>query len=187
MLEEFKDAVSRGDAEKLTALLASEPGLKEKLNDPLFAFDTPAVVAAAGRGHLRVIDVLLAAGADINARSRWWAGSFGVFDAGTRETAAYLMERGAVVDAHAAARLGMSDRLRELVDADPQLVHARGGDGQTPLHFASSVEIAGFLLDCGADIDARDIDHESTPAQYLVKSHSEVVRYLISRGARPTF
>ena len=54
--------------------------------------------------------------------------------------------------------------------ADPQLVHARGGDGQTPLHFASTVEIAEYLLDQGADIDARDVDHVSTPAQYMVKA-----------------
>jgi len=41
------------------------------------------------------------------------------------------------------------------------LVHARGGDGQTPLHFASTVEIAEFLLAHGAAIDARDVDHEA--------------------------
>ncbi len=59
--------------------------------------------------------------------------------------AAYAIERGAVVDVHAAARLGMMDRLRELISLDPSLVHARGGDGQTPLHFASSVEVAAYL------------------------------------------
>ena len=46
--------------------------------------------------------------------------------------------------------------------ADPALVHARGGDGQTPLHFASSVEIAAYLLDQGTDIDARDVDHDKS-------------------------
>jgi hypothetical protein len=88
------------------------------------------------------------------------------------------------VDVHAAARLGMMDKLAELVRGDPALVHARGGDGQTPLHFAPSVEIASFLLDHGADIDARDVDHESTPAQYMVRSRPEVARYLVGRGCR---
>ena len=48
-------------------------------------------------------------------------------------------------------------------------MHARGGDGQTPLHFASTVEVAEFLLENGAEIDARDVDHESTPAQYMLR------------------
>ena len=49
---------------------------------------------------------------NINARSEWWAGSFGVLDSAGPELAAYLIERGAIVDAHSAARLGMFDKLR---------------------------------------------------------------------------
>ena len=64
------------------------------------------------------------------------------------------------------------------------MVHARGGDGKTPLHCASTVQVADFLLDQGADIDARDIDHESTPAQYMVDDRQEVVRFLVARGCR---
>src|SRR5438552_13898189 len=124
-----------------------------------------------------MLDVLLGAGADINARSRWWAGGFGLLDYADPELAAYAMKRGAILDAHAAARLGMIDKLRELTTANPALVHARGGDGQTPLHFASTIEVAAYLLDHGADIDARDIDHESTPAQYMVRDRQPVLSY----------
>ncbi len=107
--------------------------------------------------------------------------------------AEFLIERGAVMDAHAASRLGRLPKLRELVAADPVLVHARGGDGQTPLHFASTVEIAEFLLANGAKVDARDVDHESTPAQYMLRvehkrhypqDRQDVARDLISRGCR---
>jgi hypothetical protein len=129
-----------------------------------------------------MIDVLLAAGADVNARSQWWAGGFGLLHTADPELAAYAIERGAVVDVHAAARLGRLDRLRELIEGDPRRVHARGGDGQTPLHFARTVEIAAYLLDHGADIDARDIDHESTPAQYMLGDRPDVARYLVQRG-----
>src|SRR5439155_6999355 len=101
-----------------------------------------------------MLDVLLAGGADINAKSRWWAGSFGLLDSASPDLAAYAIERGAQVTAHAAARLGLIDKLRELTSASPALVNARGGDGQTPLHFASTVEIAEYLLDHDADIDA---------------------------------
>ena len=98
-----------------------------------------------------------------------------------------------MLDAHSAARLGLIEELRELVAADAAVVRARGGDGQTPLHFASTTEIAEFLLANGADIDARDVDHESTPAQYMLRveqkrhyprDRQEVARYLVSRGCR---
>lgn len=96
--------------------------------------------------------------------------------------AAYLMERGARLDIHSAARLGKLDKVREFVEADPQAVHARGGDGKTALHFAATSEIAAYLLDHGADINVRDIDHESTAAQHLIQDRPDVVRYLIQRG-----
>jgi ankyrin repeat protein len=131
-----------------------------------------------------MLDVLLAAGADINAKSRWWAGGFGLLHSASPELAAYAIERGAIVDVHAAARLGLLDKLTELIAADPELVHARGGDGQTPLHFASTIEIARYLLDHGAAIDARDVDHESTPAQWMVRDRQDIVRYLITRGCK---
>ena len=72
---------------------------------------------------------------------------------------------------------------RELIESDPSLVHARGGDGKTPLHWASTVEIAQYLIDRGADIDAIDVDHQSTPAQYLVREAPDVARLLLARGA----
>ncbi len=131
-----------------------------------------------------MIDALLKAGADLNAKSRWWAGGFGVTHSASPELAAYAIERGADVDIHAAARLGLIDRVRELVERDPSLVHARGGDGQTPLHFAKTIEIASYLLDHGAEIDAKDVDHESTPAQYMLGDRPEVARYLVEQGCQ---
>jgi ankyrin repeat protein len=76
----------------------------------------------------------------------------------------------------------MMDVLERLVRDEPALVHARGGDGQTPLHVAQTIEVAAWLLDHGADIDARDVDHESTPAQYMIRDRQEVARYLVSRS-----
>jgi len=46
-------------------------------------------------------------------------------------------------------------------------LHA-GGPGQQPLHEAKTVAIAEFLLDRGAGVDVRCIDHQSTPAQYAL-------------------
>jgi ankyrin repeat protein len=167
------------DAPALRRLLENNPELKAKIDEPVAGFDSPVITQVRSRAML---DVLLDAGADINARSRWWAGGFGLLDLAPPELAVYAIERGAVLTPHAAARLGMIEKLKELVASDPQSIHARGGDGQTPLHFASTIEVAEYLLDRGADIDARDVDHESTPAQYMVRSRQEIARYLVGRG-----
>src|SRR5882724_5340125 len=177
------DTVRANDDAQVAQLLQRHSELKSKLNDPLpgFGFGGTALLAAVRGANRKMVDLLLAAGADINQRSHWWAGGFGVLD-DDRGLAPYLIERGAILDAHAAARLGMFDELKQLVSANPEVVRGRGGDGQTPLHFAATVEIAEYLLDHGADIDARDIDHESTPAQYMVRKRPEIARYLVSRG-----
>jgi ankyrin repeat protein len=174
-----RKALRDDDASAMQKLLNQFPELKAKINEPIEGFDSPAIIRVRSRAML---NVLLDAGADINAKSRFWAGGFDLLDCAEPELARYAIERGARLTVHSAARLGMLKRLRELVEADPELVHARGGDGQTPLHFASSVEIAEFLLDHGAEIDARDVDHESTAAQYMVNSRQPVCRFLIQRG-----
>jgi ankyrin repeat protein len=174
-------AFGADDAPAIRQLLDQYPALKARINDPLGPFDSPAIMNVRSR---EMLDVLLDAGADINARSRWWAGGFGLLDCASPEIAAYAIERGARITAHAAARLGMPGELAALIEADPALVNARGGDGQTPLHFASTVGIAEYLLEKGAGIDVRDIDHESTPAQYMVAKRPEIARYLVRRGCK---
>ena len=57
------------------------------------------------------------------------------------------------------------DILRELLDKDPTSVNAPGGDGERPLHFAATAEIAELLIARGADLEQRDVDHEGTPIQ----------------------
>lgn len=180
-VEEARRLFQADDAGGVRALLERHRDLRTLLNEPVGPFDSPAIVNVKSRAML---DVLLAAGADINARSRWWAGGFGLLDCAPPELAAYAIERGANVDVHAAARLGLINTLHDLIARDAGAVHARGGDGQTPLHVAQTVEVAEYLLDRGADIDARDVDHESTPAQYMVDSRHDVARFLISRGCR---
>jgi hypothetical protein len=176
-----KRAFKADDAAAFRRLLEDYPELKSKINEPGSDFNSPLITQVRSAAML---DVLLEAGADINARSHWWAGGFGLLDCADPELASYAIQRGAVLTVHAAARLGMLEKLRELIAADPQLVHARGGDGQTPLHFASTVEIAEYLLAQGANIDARDVDHESTPAQYMLRKRADIARYLVRRGCQ---
>ena len=180
-IEQLKSAFHRHDVPLFRQLLERYPEIKAKLDEPLGPFDSPAITHVRSR---EMLDVLLDAGADINAKSRWWAGGFGLLHSAKPDLATYAIQRGAKVDVHAAARLGLLDQLRQLLAADPALVHAPGGDGQTPLHFASTLEIADFLLNHGANIDARDVDHESTPAQYMIRDRQEIARHLVQRGCQ---
>lgn len=169
------------DPEEFRRLLKQFPLLKARIDEPLGDFGSPLINHVRSRAML---DAFLDAGADINCRSKWEPGSFGLLDSAPPDVAAHAIQRGAIVTVHAAARLGMMEKLKELIAVDPQLVHARGGDGQMPLHFASTVEVAGYLLDNGADIEARDQDHQSTAAQWMLRERSEIARYLVRRGCR---
>lgn len=180
-IELLTAAFHSNDARRVSELLSQFPAVKSEINDLIGPFNSPPILHVRDR---EMLDVLLAAGADINRKSSWWAGGFGLLHSASPELAAYAIQRGATVDIHAAARLGMIDRVRECLAADPGLVRARGGDGQLPLHFASTTEIADVLLDNGADVDARDIDHESTAAQYMIRDRQEIARHLIRRGAK---
>ena len=182
-LEAFRDAVERGDAGRVRQLLAAEH-VKKEVNEPLFAFGQRAAHIAATKGQ-PLLTLLLEAGADVNLKSDWANGPFTVLDRADEATARFLIARGATLTANVAARLGWLDELAALVAGDPSLVHARGGDGQQPLHEATTVEIADFLLDQGAGIDVPCIDHKSMPAQYALVERPEVCRRLLERGATP--
>ena len=185
-INELAAAVKGGDTAQAARVLAANPRLRTRLDEPMPGghFGATALLAAVNARDRAMVEMLLEQGASINARSHWWAGGFGVLDRDPDDLTEFLISRGATVNAYAAARLGRLDHLKELIAADPACVHSRGGDGQTPLHVASTVEIATCLLDAGADIDARDVDHESTAAQYLVRDRQDVVRYLVERGGR---
>jgi len=180
--ELFKGAVEAGDVDHVRQLLQSHPDLVSMVNEPIFGFKSPAVHVA--RTNLELLDLLLAHGADLNARTSWEKGSFGVLEQVNPDEAAPLIARGAKIDIWAAANLGMMAELVALIAGDPSLVHAKGGDGKRPLHFARTIQIARFLLEHGAEIDALDDDHDSTPAQHLIGDRPEVAGFLVAEGAR---
>ena len=188
-VDRFKRAVHTGDAAELRAVLGDSPEARAAINEPLFGFDSPALVAVAGDGNLELVETLLDFGADPNRKSSWWAGGFHPLHAASGPVVDRLIAAGSIPDACAAARLNRLDLLTKILDADPSRVHERGGDGQTPLHFARSREAVDLLLSRGADIDARDVDHRSTPAEWMTgeiggpDSRIDVARYLVECGA----
>jgi ankyrin repeat protein len=180
------DAFTRRDANAVRSLFEKHPELRKRINEPLFAFDSPAIVAFAD--DPAIVEVLLDFGADPNRCSDWWAGGFHALYSATGAAADRLIAAGAIPDACAAAHLDRPDLLARLIADDPARVHERGGDGQMPLHFARSRTVVDLLLAAGADIDARDVDHRSTAAEWMLDQKRsagrfELARYLVARGA----
>lgn len=178
----FHQAVRAGDVARVRQLVAA-PHVREHVNDPAFDFGQRAAHIAAKNEAL--LAALIDAGADVHLKSDWANGPYTVLDNATEDTARFLLSRGARLTPNASARLGWLRELHALLDADPALVHARGGDGQQPLHEAKTVAIADVLLDRGAGIDVRCVDHQSTPAQYALVDRPDVCRRLLERGAMP--
>ena len=185
-VEQFKQAVRRRDAQSLRRVLQRFEDARAAINRPIFSFETTSLLAAGN--DLDVVNVLLDFGADPDRKSSWWAGGFHVLYSARGEVAERLLAAGATPDACAAAHLDRPELLAEMLAKDPSRVHERGGDGKMPLHFARSRRVADMLLAAGADIDARDIDHRSSAAEWMVggdpdDTRPELATYLVERGA----
>lgn len=186
--EELRRAFDRRDLVTIRKVLSESAEARRLLDAPVFPFDAPAIVHFAGEGDREMVDLFLDLGADPNRRSQWWAGGFHALHRAQGSVAERLMERGAVPDACGAANLDRPDLLERILSQEPSRVHERGGDGQTPLHFARSREVVDLLLDRGAGIDARDLDHRATPAQWMLDrkrgaGRFAIAEYLVERGA----
>ncbi|HZB22568.1 MAG TPA: ankyrin repeat domain-containing protein [Gaiellaceae bacterium] len=94
------------------------------------------------------------------------------------------------LDVFEAATVGDIDRLRELLDEDPELARARSVDAGTALHFAAffgQSAAANFLLERGADPHAVSATFGGvTPLHSAAAARNrETVRALLAAGADP--
>jgi len=87
---------------------------------------------------------------------------------------------------HLAARQGNLDEVKALVQGDPDLVSSKDIGGWTPLHqaaFAGHKEVAQFLLDHNADVNARD-NYDVTPLSVAsFTGRTDVVELLLAHKA----
>ena len=109
---------------------------------------------------------------------------------GDREQARELAA-GAALDVFEAAALGETERLRELLTADPELSRARSDDDFTALHYAAffdGSEAARVLVDHGADVNAfADNELGVHPLNSAAAAgQREVAAILLEAGADPT-
>lgn len=148
-------AARHGDPELLR--IASRAGL------PLDLF------AAASLGDLALADRLLRQDRDgVNARLRIGASPLHIAaEHGHTEMAAYLLSRGAHLDAISAIALDREDALLQLLADQPTTIDRRAGSfGFTPLHAASVRGRDGLvrlLLHQGAEVNRTDRMFRKTP------------------------
>ncbi len=182
---ELFQALATGDTERIRALVVAHPALLDSHDSRNFGA-TPLTMACFSNRQ-PMVELLIELGADPNRKSDWHMGPWSPLHCavylGNKQLTEYLLAHGALLDVHTAAGLGDTAAVQRLLDAAPARVMERGGDGCQPLHFADSTEVAQLLLDRGADIDGRCVDHFSTPVQYLCTTRPHVARYLLSAGA----
>src|SRR5690606_11563536 len=114
--ERMHHAFMRRDALAVRRLFESHADLRKWINEPLFSFEAPAIVACADDPAM--VEVLLDFGADPNRRSNWWAGGFHALHSATGAAAERLLAAGAIPDACAAANLDRPDLLARMIADD---------------------------------------------------------------------
>ncbi len=98
-----------------------------------------------------------------------------------------LIDLGAEIDVFSACGLGMTERVAELLKADPSLANARlsGGNTQPVLWAAANgnTEIVDLLLKADANIDDNGARHGTALHEAALNGHFDVVELLIDRKA----
>jgi ankyrin repeat protein len=142
---------------------------------------------AASNDDVELVDALLDAGADANEPGSIIGGLGPVADAavfGGYRAGRRLVERGAQPNLYQASSLGLTDRVRELLSADP------GPDAELVTNAfwgaccAGQQAIAALLLDRGADINWVGWE-DQTPLDAATSAGADALAdWLRERGAR---
>ena len=153
-------------------------------------YDWSALCKAAGRGSMAGVRALVAGGADVNHEAALnFSPLLAAARNGHREIAEFLLTHGARANVFAAARFGETDRLRRLLERDPDLVHAHAYLDETPLIWAAEggqVEAANVLLDHGANVNAMDEQYFGSALNRAAwEGDCRMVRSLLDHGADP--
>jgi uncharacterized protein len=155
------DAAMANDAARVSALLETGADVNAREGDGMTALHW-----AAKNGNARIAQVLIAAGASLEARTRI----------------------GDHTPLHVASAAGSAPVVEALLDAGAA-VDVVTTTGATPLHFAAgsgSAEAVAMLLEHGAAVDAREPVWGQTPLMFAAAGgRTEVIEVLLEHGADP--
>jgi uncharacterized protein len=155
------DAAMRRDVDAVKALLAKKAPVNEAQGD-----GSTALHWAAYNSQPEMVRLLLAAGANVHAKSRL----------------------GGLTPLMMAAKAGDAAVVKLLVDAQSDVV-TPNANGTTPLMFAAasgSAEAVRLLLDKGAEVNAADVTNGQTALMFAAaQGRTDVVTLLLARKAEP--
>lgn len=201
-------AVREGEAARLVTMLREQPGL-------VGAVDQHAKTAlhwAAELDRVEVAELLIDAGADIEARTSWGASPFDwAATMGSTRVAELLLAKGASgLNLITAAALGRHQAVRDFVESGSDLsphrrrdappvpddddhwpadsAHSRGDLLSDALYAAARNghrDVAEYLLDQGADVNARGVFGATALQWAAFNGHAGMVELLLARGADP--
>jgi ankyrin repeat protein len=204
--------VAAGDVGPVAAAVAAEPRLLSATVEHEGHDGWTPLHLAVAAGHVPLVEALVAAGADLAARTEDGRSPLHVAVGHSPDLVAVLQRLGAPVDAASAAYLGDEPLLTTALDSGddglPDLLScaAAGGSvgtvrvlldrGAAPdagaLHAAAAAgaaPVVRLLLQAGADVDGRDRDTGRTPLHTAVAAGADgdgaaaVVPLLLAAGA----
>lgn len=156
------EAAMRGDRVAVQALLKKGADVNVPLSDGMTALHY-----AAALGDAQMAQMLLYAGANVNARTR-------------------INE---YTPLHVASEAGNAAVVKILLDAGAQVNAKTSVSGVTPLHLAAgagSVDAVNELLERGANPNALEAEWQQTPLIFAAANNrAEVIPALLARGADP--
>lgn len=200
--QELRNAAALGDEETVQAILRNSPDLAGAVD----SFQVTPLHFAASRGSDRIVEDLLLAGANPNARDvlgftpLHWAARGGHLPvvrrllAAKADAAALSMERWSPLHY---ALLAHNDRIPNperidilrLLIANRADINAAAGRWQvTPLHVAvarGTAAMVAVLLDAGADLGVKDSDGRTPLDECRQRQDAEILRLLQERAAKP--
>uniref|UniRef100_A0A5S6QKX3 Poly [ADP-ribose] polymerase n=1 Tax=Trichuris muris TaxID=70415 RepID=A0A5S6QKX3_TRIMR len=139
---------------------------------------------AAANGKFDICKLLLAHGADCSLTNRDGETPLDLVKDSSSDVADLLRGDVAILEA---AKRGEVDKLRKLVTADNVNCHDVKGRNSTPLHLAAgynNYEAAEFLIEKGADVNAKDRGGLIPLHNAASYGHFEIGQLLVQHGAQ---
>jgi ankyrin repeat protein len=193
--DEFIEICRTGTPQEVQA--AIDAGARDYVDMPVHELWTPLMNAASENGNPKVIDVLVKAGANVNAENQWDETVLALAAAKNNPAVvSALINAGASVKGDGSALL-QAVRFNEYAGVVPVLikagadVNARDNKDKTALIYAAQRKenagtIVAALVKAGADVNAKDADGWTAMTYAVRNNKPEVVTILEQAGATET-